>query len=1009
MSMQELRQASQHPDSPIPAVSQRPTSTTPSTPLASQPQPQQPARDNSSTEAAHDLGPLPTAPEGQPGSLQEAYEECVTWRRNLFIVPFGAAGKQFVEEIARLVRIFSDAAPNRERAWTSIAVACHLLLQKPHGQGSSSEHGTHLTRRLAVWKSGDINTLLRECRCIQAHLPAHHTRNVDQSGQIDDTLFSKLVCSGKTQSAIRMVCSSGSGGVLSMSDTVSGSPGSTVRDILLDKHPQPAVPPDDALLQGHDAATPQDPILFARLTGALIKQISRQMSGAAGPSGLDSDAWKRMLTCFAAASDQLCAAMAEAGKRLCTQEVPPEELSSFTAARLIPLDKQPGVRPIAVGEVFRRLIGKAVMKIIQYDAMHATAPRQLCVGVPSGCEAAVHTMTDMLVSPEVEGVLLVDATNAFNAMNRTAALHNVPLVCPALGQVFKNTYSSPCRLFVSGGGEIRSQEGTCQGDPLAMAIYAVAMMPLIDKLSECCPDVVQLWYADDDAGGGQLLNLRQYWDGILEHGPGYGYYPNANKTTLIVKEQHSALALQLFRDTGIRVVTEGARYLGGALGTTVFCEEYITDLIDKWTLQVDRLAEVATTQPHAAYEVFVKGLVSKWRYHLRVLSCPAHLLARLDAAITDKLLPALSGHSCSEESALRKLLSLPARFGGMAIPVPSVEAEKEFSASRQIVAPVAACIRPPEHPTSTNETTQTDQLNEAIALSRQEAGRIRREKAAQATGLVSELRPDLTATQALLVENAAEKGVSSWVTAEPSSQMQMVLNKSDFRDAFCIRYGLQPDGLPLTCVCGAANTIDHAMMCPAGGYPMARHNEIRDLLADVMREAVRDVEVEPPLLPYDGERLQGRTANRSAGARLDIRACGFWTRQQDAFFDIRVTHPKASLLSRQEVISQLRTHERMKKRQYGERVTAVDRGTFTPLVFSTSGMIGRECSMALKTLACLIAEKNVDLHVSVIMGQLRCKLSVCLMRWAVTCLRGSRSSYRRNRMNFTTMCRLRAA
>ena len=80
--------------------------------------------------------------------------------------------------------------------------------------------------------------------------------------------------------------------------------------------------------------------------------------------------------------------------------------------------------------------------------------------------------------------------------------------------------------------------------------------------------------------------------------------------------------------------------------------------------------------------------------------------------------------------------------------------------------------------------------------------------------------------------------------------MQMVLNKLDFRDAFCIRYGLQrePDGLPLTCVCGAAMAIDHAMICPAGGYPMARHNVIRNLLAHVMREAVQDVVVEPPLL-----------------------------------------------------------------------------------------------------------------------------------------------------------------
>ncbi|XP_065194938.1 E-selectin-like [Sycon ciliatum] len=145
-------------------------------------------------------------------------------------------------------------------------------------------------------------------------------------------------------------------------------------------------------------------------------------------------------------------------------------------------------------------------------------------------------------------------------------------------------------------------------------------------------------------------------------------------------------------------------------------------LIDKWMLQVNRLAEVASNQPHAAYEVFVKGLMSKWRHHLLVLSCPANLLDRLDAAITTKLLPALSGHSCLDELPLRKLLSLPARFGGMAIPVPSVEAKKEFSASRLIVAPVASCTRPPAPPTSTNETTQTDQLNEATALSRLEAG-----------------------------------------------------------------------------------------------------------------------------------------------------------------------------------------------------------------------------------------------------------------------------------------------
>ena len=63
--------------------------------------------------------------------------------------------------------------------------------------------------------------------------------------------------------------------------------------------------------------------------------------------------------------------------------------------------------------------------------------------------------------------------------------------------------------------------------------------------------------------------------------------------------------------------------------------------------------------------------------------------------------------------------------------------------------------------------------------------------------------------------------------------------------------------------------------------------------ADTLQSIAHDVEIEPVLLPFEGENLPGRTANRSTAARLDIRARSFWTRQQDAFFDVRVTNPKA--------------------------------------------------------------------------------------------------------------------
>ena len=201
--------------------------------------------------------------------------------------------------------------------------------------------------------------------------------------------------------------------------------------------------------------------------------------------------------------------------------------------------------------------------------------------------------------------------------------------------------------------------------------------------------------------------------------------------------------------------------------------------------------------------------------------------------------------------------------------------------------------------------------------------------------------------------------------------------------------------------------MDHAMTCPSGGYPIARHNEIRDLIAEVLREVVHDVEIEPKLLPYADEDLTGKTTNRSVEARLDIRARGFWTRQQEAFFDIRVTHPKDGLLSGSDVLRQLESNEREKKRQYAQRINTIDRGTFTPLVFSTGGMAGRECTTFLKSLVSLIVGRNIDLRYSQVMNRLRCKLSFCLVRWSITCLRGCRASYRRSSNHaFVSECRM---
>ena len=88
-------------------------------------------------------------------------------------------------------------------------------------------------------------------------------------------------------------------------------------------------------------------------------------NGAAGLSGLDAYVWRRLCSSFKSASKYLCSALAAVGRRLCTDSINPDHLSAFVACRLIPLDKSPGVRPIGIGEVPRRIIAKAILRLLQ--------------------------------------------------------------------------------------------------------------------------------------------------------------------------------------------------------------------------------------------------------------------------------------------------------------------------------------------------------------------------------------------------------------------------------------------------------------------------------------------------------------------------------------------------------------------------------------------------------------------------------------------------------------------
>ena len=178
---------------------------------------------------------------------------------------------------------------------------------------------------------------------------------------------------------------------------------------------------------------------------------------------------------------------------------------------------------------------------------------------------------------------------------------------------------------------------------------------------------------------------------------------------------------------------------------------------------------------------------------------------------------------------------------------------------------------------------------------------------------MTELRTQLDENQMHLNDITQERGVSNWLKAYPISDQGYDLNKQQFLDCVHLRYGCRLTNIPSTCSCGSKMDIQHAMSCKKGRFITIRHN-------DLLTEVCKDVDIEPQLLPVMGETFENRTANTSNEASVDKKSRGFWVRDQQAFFDVRVFDPNPNRYLNKALPQCYIQNEKEKKHQYNERV-----------------------------------------------------------------------------------------
>ena len=179
---------------------------------------------------------------------------------------------------------------------------------------------------------------------------------------------------------------------------------------------------------------------FDNIDEAIVLKAASLTKGAGGTSQLNFEQHWHIVSShkFKKANKELRELIARLARLLAFEIVDLYTVKNLVVFWLIHLDKKPGVWPIGVEEVIHRIIRKCIGWVVRKDIQETVYPLQMVTGLQSGAEAAIHFMKEKFDDELTDAVLLADASNMFNSLNRNATLPNIQLLCPVFCHINKH-------------------------------------------------------------------------------------------------------------------------------------------------------------------------------------------------------------------------------------------------------------------------------------------------------------------------------------------------------------------------------------------------------------------------------------------------------------------------------------------------------------------------------------------------------------------------------------------